>query len=141
MLTKLPPDIQRQVDRGICILKRGGIIAFRTDTVYGLGACANRYQAVERVYQVKERPRNMALPLLLARISQINEVAEPVPPIAWPPMPIVGPERNHWRSPRRVTVATGLSRHVSPPSLDVYMVEVHSHRSVKYIVPSLVITV
>ncbi len=83
MLTKLPPDIQRQVDRGISILKRGGIVAFPTDTVYGLGACANRYQAVERVYQVKERPRSMALPLLLADTSQISEVAEPVPPIAW----------------------------------------------------------
>lgn len=83
MLTNLPPDIQRQVDRGISILKRGGIVAFPTDTVYGLGACANRYQAVERVYQVKERPRSMALPLLLADTSQISEVAEPVPPIAW----------------------------------------------------------
>ncbi len=83
MLAKLPPDIQRQVDRGISILKRGGIVAFPTDTVYGLGACANRYQAVERVYQVKERPRSMALPLLLARTSQISEVAEPVPPVAW----------------------------------------------------------
>ncbi len=83
MLTKLPPDIQRQVDRGISILKRGGIVAFPTDTVYGLGACANRHQAVERVYQVKERPRSMALPLLLAHTLQISEVAEPVPPIAW----------------------------------------------------------
>jgi len=83
MLTKLPPDIQRQVDRGISILKRGGIVAFPTDTVYGLGACANLHQAVERVYQVKERPRNMALPLLLAHILQISEVADPVPLIAW----------------------------------------------------------
>lgn len=64
-------------------MKRGGIIAFPTDTVYGLGACANRHQAVERVYQVKERPRSMALPLLLAHTSQISEVAEPVPPVAW----------------------------------------------------------
>jgi len=83
MLANLPPDIQQQVDRGISILKRGGIVAFPTDTVYGLGASANRHQAVERIYQVKERPRNMALPLLLAHISQISEVAEPVPPIAW----------------------------------------------------------
>jgi len=83
MLANLPPDIQQQVDRGISILKRGGIVAFPTDTVYGLGACANLYQAVERVYQVKERPRNMPLPLLLAQTSQINEVAESVPPIAW----------------------------------------------------------
>lgn len=83
MLAKLSPDIQQQVDRGISILKRGGVVAFPTDTVYGLGACANLHQAVERVYQVKERPRNMALPLLLAHTLQISEVAEPVPPIAW----------------------------------------------------------
>jgi L-threonylcarbamoyladenylate synthase len=38
---------------------------------------------VERVYQVKKRPRNTPLPLLLADKSQIGEVAEPVPPIAW----------------------------------------------------------
>jgi len=83
MLTKLSPDVQRQVGRGISILKRGGIVAFPTDTVYGLGACANLHQAVEQIYRVKERPRSMSLPLLLAHTSQISEVAESVPPIAW----------------------------------------------------------
>jgi len=83
MLDKFPLDIQQQVERGISILKQGGVVAFPTDTVYGLGAWANLYQAVERVYQVKERPRNMAFPLLLAHTSQISEVAESVPPVAW----------------------------------------------------------
>ena len=75
--------IQQRVEEGISILKRGGIVAFPTDTVYGLGSGANLPQAVERVYQVKERPRNMALPLLLANMSQITEVAYPVPAVAW----------------------------------------------------------
>ena len=83
MVNKLSSSIQKQVETGISILKQGGIVAFPTDTVYGLGACANLGQAVERVYQVKKRPRNMALPLLLAHTSQISEVAYPVPPIAW----------------------------------------------------------
>ena len=83
MWDKLPSDIQKQVEEGISILKRGGIVAFPTDTVYGLGACASNEQAVERVYELKERPRNMALPLLLANVSQIGEVAENVPQIAW----------------------------------------------------------
>ena len=83
MLSKPSLDIQQQVEKGISILKQGGIVAFPTDTVYGLGACANLPQAVERVYRVKERARNMPLPLLLADVSQITEVAEPVPPIAW----------------------------------------------------------
>jgi len=71
------------MELGVSILKQGGLVAFPTDTVYGLGASANISQAVEQIYRVKERPLNMALPLLLADISQMSEVAEPVPPIAW----------------------------------------------------------
>ena len=83
MLDKLPSYISKQVDEAIFILKQGGLVAFPTDTVYGLGAWSNLSLAVERIYQVKERPRTMALPLLLADISQISEVAYPVPQIAW----------------------------------------------------------
>jgi len=83
VLAGLPSNIKQQVEEGVSILKRGGIVAFPTDTVYGLGASANIRQAVARVYRVKERPQDMPLPLLLARISQMGEVAEPVPPIAW----------------------------------------------------------
>jgi len=82
-MNRLPSDIQEQIERGISILNQGGLVAFPTDTVYGLGAGANNQQAVERVYRVKERPQNIAMPLLLANVSQIGEVAEPVPPIAW----------------------------------------------------------
>jgi len=76
-------DIQQQIERGISILRQGGLVAYPTDTVYGLGACASIPQAVEQVYRVKERSPNMPLPLLLADVSQITEVAEPVPPVAW----------------------------------------------------------
>jgi len=83
MLEEFSSDTKQLIKKGISILKQGGIVAFPTDTVYGLGACANNIQAVERVYQVKKRPCNMALPLLLADIAQISEVAYPVPEIAW----------------------------------------------------------
>lgn len=83
MLDKLPPYIGKQVEEGISILRRGGLVAFPTDTVYGLGAWSSLREAVARIYQVKERPQNMPLPLLLADTFQINEVAYPVPQIAW----------------------------------------------------------
>lgn len=76
-------EIKQQIEKGIAILKQGGIVAFPTDTVYGLGAGVSLQQAVERVYEVKKRPRNRPLPLLLADVSQITMVADPVPPIAW----------------------------------------------------------
>lgn len=76
-------DIKEQIKKGVAILKQGGLVAFPTDTVYGLGACAYIPQAVERVYQVKGRPKDMALPLLVANNTQISEVAENIPPVAW----------------------------------------------------------
>lgn len=82
-MNKSSLTIQQQVDKGISVLRQGGTVAYPTDTVYGLGACSTIREAVERIYQVKERPRDMALPLLLADISQITEVAESVPPVAW----------------------------------------------------------
>jgi len=83
MLNKPSLKIQPQIERGISILRQGGLVAYPTDTVYGLGACVSLPQAVERVYKVKERARNMPFPWLLADKSQITRVAEPVPPVAW----------------------------------------------------------
>jgi len=83
MQNKLLSSIQKQVEQAVFILKEGGIVAFPTDTVYGLGASITLPQAVARVYEVKKRPKNRPLPLLLADKSQLSEVAEAVPPIAW----------------------------------------------------------
>ncbi len=82
-MDKLPSSIQQQVEEGISILREGGLVAFPTDTVYGLGAGAWLPQAVEKIYHVKQRPHDLALPLLLADISQIGEIAFPVPQVAW----------------------------------------------------------
>jgi len=83
MAAKLPSQVSRQVEQGISVLKNGGVVAFPTDTVYGLGAGVGDEGAVARVYQLKGRPREMALPLLLADLSQINDVASDVSPLAW----------------------------------------------------------
>lgn len=79
MGTRLSASIQEQVEKGISILKKGGVVAFPTDTVYGLGASMAIDSAVERVYRIKDRPRNMALPLLLADFAQLDRVAISIP--------------------------------------------------------------
>ncbi len=83
MVDKVALSIKEQISSGIAILKSGGLVAFPTDTVYGLGASSGISRAVERVYKVKQRPENLALPLLLAEPSQISEVASYVSPVAW----------------------------------------------------------
>lgn len=83
MFSKLSAGLDKQVEKGIAILKQGGVVAYPTDTVYGLGASAAIPEAVRRIYAVKKRPANLAFPLLLAHISQISAVAVNVPPLAW----------------------------------------------------------
>jgi len=75
--------MEEQVKKAIRILKKGGIVAYPTDTVYGLGANALDEAAVLRVYAAKRRPYHLAVPILLASISQIDEVARDIPAIAW----------------------------------------------------------
>lgn len=78
----LSVPIASQIDRAIEILKAGGIVAFPTDTVYGLGADAFNSEAVERIYRVKQRPRSLPLPILLADAGQVAVVADAVSEIA-----------------------------------------------------------
>jgi L-threonylcarbamoyladenylate synthase len=82
MQNNISSDIQQKIEQGIHILKEGGLVAFPTDTVYGLGASANLTDAVKRIYQVKQRPLNMPLPLLTGDIFQIEEYTESIPPAA-----------------------------------------------------------
>ncbi|TET41979.1 MAG: threonylcarbamoyl-AMP synthase [Dehalococcoidia bacterium] len=75
--------LQREIEKGVKILRKGGVIAFPTDTVYGLGADAFNPTAVERIYEIKDRPKHRQLPLLIADVERLATLAEPIPEIAW----------------------------------------------------------
>jgi L-threonylcarbamoyladenylate synthase len=75
--------LQGQLEKGVKILQEGGIVAFPTDTVYGLGADAYNPKAVKRIYEVKKRPRQLSFPLLIGDLSQLTAVADPISEIAW----------------------------------------------------------
>ena len=74
--------LQQEIENGIELLRKGGVIAFPTDTVYGLGADAFNADAVERIYQIKNRPKYRQFPLLIADLGQLIVLADPVPEIA-----------------------------------------------------------
>ena len=65
------------------ILAEGGLVAFPTDTVYGVGAHAFQPDAVERIYVAKIRPRDKAIPILLAQPDDLVLVAEGITETAW----------------------------------------------------------
>jgi L-threonylcarbamoyladenylate synthase len=78
----LSKEIALQLDRAIEIVKAGGIVAFPTDTVYGLGGDAFNSEVAERIYRVKKRPRSLPLPVLLADSTQVSAVVSFTPDIA-----------------------------------------------------------
>ena len=76
-------SLNKQITEAVNILKKGGIVAYPTDTVYGLGASMASLKAIERIFEVKDRPKGMAMPLLSANRAQIKKLVNNVPPSAW----------------------------------------------------------
>ena len=65
------------------VLRRGGIVAYPTDTLFGLGVDALNEAAVERIFEVKGRPQGMPLPLIIGESEQLEMVADTVTECAW----------------------------------------------------------
>ncbi len=78
----LDRDTQAMIEQGVAVLRRGGLVAYPTDTVYGLGAGIDLPEAVARVYAAKSRPRDMALPVLVAGVADIERLAAYISPAA-----------------------------------------------------------
>lgn len=89
------------LDRVLPILRAGGLVAFPTDTVYGLGSLAFDGEAVSSIYAAKDRPPEKAIPVLIGDIAQLDQIAAEIPSPArklaerfWPgPLTIVFPKR------------------------------------------------
>ena len=76
-------SLTEQVARGAGILRQGGVVAYPTDTLYGLGADITQPAAVEQVFEIKGRPQGMPLPVLLPGPEALSMVSDDVPPLAW----------------------------------------------------------
>lgn len=61
------------------VLRAGGLVAFPTETVYGLGANATDAEAVSRIFSAKARPTSDPIIVHIAALEQVPEVAQHVP--------------------------------------------------------------
>jgi L-threonylcarbamoyladenylate synthase len=68
--------------RALAVLQRGGLVAFPTDTVYGLGALAFNSAAVRRIYAAKDRSVEKAISVLIADPADLVKVTLEVPQVA-----------------------------------------------------------
>src|SRR5262245_25908167 len=110
------------------VLLAGGLVAFPTETVYGLGANALDALAVNRIFVAKGRPASDPLIVHLAALAQIGEVAEDIPALAYElarvfwPGPLTLVLRRGARVPANVaagrdTVAVRMPNHLVPLDL------------------------
>jgi L-threonylcarbamoyladenylate synthase len=101
---------QKELDVAVRALRDGEVVAFPTETVYGLGANARNPAALERVFELKGRPKTHPLIVHLDQVRYLHRWAREVPPAAerlaqrfWPgPLTLVLP-----RAPEVLDLVTG----------------------------------
>jgi L-threonylcarbamoyladenylate synthase len=70
------------IAQAIATLKRGNVIVYPTETVYGLGADALNDTAVEKVFELKGRDLDNPIPIIVADRQMLRDLIDHVPPIA-----------------------------------------------------------
>ena len=78
----LPADLPETIQHALDVLNNGGLVAFPTDTVYGVGALVFDGAAVESIYVAKDRPIEKAIPVLIADANDMDKVGTDIPDMA-----------------------------------------------------------
>jgi L-threonylcarbamoyladenylate synthase len=106
-------EVPMEVEEAARVVRAGGLVAFPTETFYGLGADALDAEAVSRVFRAKGRPPDKPLLILVDSVTMVSTIAASVPPLAarlmarhWPgPLTLVLPARPGL--PPALTAGTG----------------------------------
>ena len=77
MLISVNPDNpqQRLIDRVVSVLRGGGVIAYPTDTTYGIGCSIFNKRGIERIYLLKQRERKKPFSFICADLSEVARYA------------------------------------------------------------------
>jgi L-threonylcarbamoyladenylate synthase len=97
----LKADAPGAVEQAAGLILAGRLVAFPTDTVYGVGSSIVDEGAIRRLFEAKERPLDKGIPILLADAEDVAQVANRVPGLArafmarfWPgPLTIIVPRQ------------------------------------------------
>lgn len=74
---------QNVIDKCVSLLKTGGVVAYPTETLYALGASVSNLKATQRVIDIKNRPMEKGLPVVIASIHDLNFLSEDIPQVAY----------------------------------------------------------
>lgn len=84
MLIKINPQNpdKKIIQQAAVIIKKGGLVIFPTETIYGLAADGFNRQAVKKIFAVKKRPLVKPLPLLISVKKDLKRLAKNIPLVA-----------------------------------------------------------
>lgn len=74
---------QEDIRQAIEVMRKGGVILYPTDTIWGIGCDATNEEAVRRVYQIKQRDDSKALICLVDSDARLQRYVRNVPDVAW----------------------------------------------------------
>ena len=74
---------EEDIKNAIEVMKKGGVILYPTDTVWGIGCDATNAEAVKRVYEIKQRDDSKALICLVDSDARMQRYVRNVPDVAW----------------------------------------------------------
>ena len=74
---------EQDIKNAVEVLRKGGVILYPTDTVWGIGCDATNSEAVKRVYEIKEREDSKALICLVDSDARLQRYVRHVPEVAW----------------------------------------------------------
>lgn len=75
--------MKAEIEKSLDILKKGGLLLYPTDTVWGLGCDATQPNAIQKIYDLKNRAESKALLCLVSDFKMLNQFVEDVPEVAY----------------------------------------------------------
>lgn len=75
-------------------LKQGGVVAYPTESCYGLGCAPDSYRGIQKILRLKKRPQHKGLIVIAAHVSQLENRL--IQPLATLPAPVVAQTQRYW---------------------------------------------
>lgn len=74
---------EEDIKNAVAVLKKGGIILYPTDTVWGIGADATNAEAVSKIYELKRRAESKSMLVLVDGEAMLERTVRDIPEVAW----------------------------------------------------------
>ena len=76
-------NLRSEIEKTLAVLKRGGLILYPTDTVWGIGCDSSNPEAIDKIYKLKQREDSKSMICLVHDFKMLNQFVEEIPEVAY----------------------------------------------------------